>query len=215
VFQGVSEAGMKPLAQNNMKQIILAMHNFDATYGALPAGYADKSGKPGLSWRVALLPFIESDALFRQFKLEEPWDSDHNKQLINQMPAIYAPPRTPTGGFTFYRGFTGPNTWLPPQQQLGQPGRALLGVKLFTIPDGTSNTILVAEAYDPVIWTKPEELPFDSHSAPPLGGVFASGFYVGMGDGQAKFVRKGIDPKMLASAINTSDGGIVRLDDGP
>jgi hypothetical protein len=200
-------------SQNNLKQIILAMHNFNATFGGLPAGYADKTGKPGLSWRVALLPFLEHEALYRQFKLDEPWDSAHNKQFILQMPPLYAPAqKTNTNGYTFYRGFTGPNTWLTPQRQ-GRPGQELLGVRLEHIPDGTSNTILVAEAYDPVIWTKPDELEFAPGKVPPLGGVYAGGFYVGMADGQVKFVRKGIDPKTLASAIDIRDGGVVRLDD--
>ncbi len=58
--------------------------------GAFPtAAILDKNGKPLLSWRVALLPYIEQDALYRQFKLDEPWDSEHNKKLIAQMPKIY------------------------------------------------------------------------------------------------------------------------------
>jgi hypothetical protein len=214
VFSGVPGGIISSDSQNNLKQILLAMHNFNDTYGALPAGYADRTGKPGLSWRVALLPFLEDAALFRQFKLDEPWDSENNKRLIGQMPALYAPSqRTGTNGYTFYRGFTGANTWLPPQQQPGRPGQALLGVKLQLIPDGTSNTILVAEAYDPVIWTKPDELEFAPGKLPQLGGVYAGGFYVGMGDGTVKFVRKGIDPKILASAIDIRDGGVVHLGD--
>jgi hypothetical protein len=212
VFSTISEAPMRAVTQSNLSQIGLAMHSFNDTYGALPAGYADKTGKPGLSWRVALLPFIEQDDLFRQFKLDEPWDSDNNKRLIAQMPAVYAPPKTNTNGYTFLRGFTGPNTWLPPQQQTGRPHQPLLGVKLTAIPDGASNTILVAEAYDPVIWTKPDELEFVPNQVPKLGGVFASGFHVLKADATVKFVRNGIDPKVLASAIQTNDGGIVNLD---
>src|SRR5262245_11036025 len=67
---------------NNLKQIGLALHNYHDTYGKLPpAAICDKAGKPLLSWRVAILPFIEQNALYKQFKLDEPWDSEHNKKL--------------------------------------------------------------------------------------------------------------------------------------
>jgi hypothetical protein len=211
VFGSTTEAPMRALAENDLKQILLALVNFHDTQGALPAGYADKTGKPGLSWRVAILPYIEQDALYKQFKLDEPWDSEHNKAFITKMPAQFAPPRTNTNGYTFYRGFTGPGTWLPPQQQSARPG-PLFGVKLSQITDGTSNTILVVEAYDPVIWTKPDELVFDPNNLPKLGGVFVSGMHVGLADGSLKFLRKGVSPKTLASAIQINDGGIVNFD---
>src|SRR5205823_10918869 len=48
-----------------------------------------KQGKPLLSWRVHLLPFLEQDNLYKQFHLDEPWDSEHNKKLIARMPPVY------------------------------------------------------------------------------------------------------------------------------
>jgi hypothetical protein len=38
-----------------------------------------------LSWRVKLLPYLEQDHLYRQFKLNEPWDSPHNQALLKEM----------------------------------------------------------------------------------------------------------------------------------
>lgn len=206
-------AAMRAEAQGNVKQIVLGLQLYHDAYQTLPGGYADKGGKPGLSWRVAILPFIEQGALFEQFKLDEPWDSPANKALIPKMPKVFAPPRTETNGYTFVRGFTGPGTWLPPQSQTGQAGQPLRGVSFSSIPDGTTNTILVAEAYEPVIWTKPDEVPFTPGSAPRLGGVFASGFVAGLADGSVQFVRPSISPKALASAIQVNDGGIVNWDE--
>ncbi len=79
---------------NNLKQIGLAMHNYESTFGTFPPAYiADKAtGKPLLSWRVAILPFLEQDALYKQFHLDEPWDSAHNKTLIARMPPVYRSP---------------------------------------------------------------------------------------------------------------------------
>ncbi len=77
---------------NDMKQIALAMHNYHSTFGTFPASAAicDKDGKPLLSWRVAILPFIEQKALFDKFHLDEPWDSEHNLKLAKEvLPGVY------------------------------------------------------------------------------------------------------------------------------
>src|ERR1019366_9457140 len=49
--------------KNNLMQMGVAMHNFASTYdSAIPqaAAYQDENGKPLLSWRVALLPYLEN-----------------------------------------------------------------------------------------------------------------------------------------------------------
>jgi hypothetical protein len=214
LFSATTEAPFRVASAEQIKQILLAMQMFSTDHGgALPGGFADKTGKPGLSWRVALLPYLDSKNLFDLFKLDEPWDSPNNRKLIDKMPKIYAPPRQDLFGYTFYRGFTGPNAWLPPRT--GKPGEQLFGVKLVEIRDGVSNTILVAEAADAVIWTKPDEVLFTRGAAPKLGGgVFSSGFNAGMADfNSVKFVRPNIvDAKSIANAIDINDGGIVNLD---
>src|SRR5262249_50595397 len=59
---------------NNLKQIGVAFHNYLSNHGAFPASAIyGKDGKPLLSWRVALLPYLEQEALYREFKLDEPW----------------------------------------------------------------------------------------------------------------------------------------------
>ena len=210
-FNGPTEAPMRTVALENMKQIGLALTIFQTDNGALPAGYADPTGQPGLSWRVALLPYLDQDPLYRQFKLNEPWDSPNNKLLIARMPKMYSPPNQNTRGYTFCRGFTGPNTWLPPQT--GRAGQMLLGVKTFQISGGLSNTILVAEAAEAVIWTKPDEVPFAPNAAPKLGGVFRSGFAVLMADGSTKFVRNTVSPAALADAIQINSSKHASLDE--
>ncbi len=206
-------AGVRIAAEKNMQQIAIALQNYESNNGALPAGYADKTGKAGLSWRVAILPYLEQDNLFKLFKLDEPWNSEHNKKLIDKMPKQFAPPSQSTYGYTFARAFTGPGTWLPPQAQPGTPGQALKGAKIVQFTDGTTTTFLVVEAGEAVIWTNPEEIPFDpKQPLPKLGGVFESGMVAGMADGSAKFVRKGADPKAIVGAIQINDGSIVNLD---
>jgi hypothetical protein len=94
--QKVREAAERSKSSSNLKQIILALHNYNDAYGGkLPAhAIYSKDGKtPLLSWRVAILPYIEQDNLYRQFHLDEPWDSEHNKT-----PASRVSSAAPAGG---------------------------------------------------------------------------------------------------------------------
>lgn len=191
-------------AENNLKQIALAWHNYEAANTNLPSNEQDAKGKALLSWRVQILPYIEEDHLYRQFKLDEPWDSEHNKKLIDKMPKLYAPIRVKAdAGMTFYQTFTGKNALLKPGQK----------ATLAAIPDGTSNTFLVVEAAKPVIWTKPDDLPFDGKQVPGLGGMFDGKFHAAMCDGFVIRCKKGVDADVLRRLIDPADGGVVNTED--
>jgi hypothetical protein len=192
---------------NNFKQLALAMHNFHDVYGHCPFPGYDKKGQIAenfdaakLSWRVALLPYIEEDNLFRQFKLNEPWDSEHNKKLIPLMPKIYAARKEVNlkEGHTFVQIFQGPDAL--------KPRSSLIGVT-----DGTSNTIFFAEAGEGVIWTKPDDMKFDvNKELPKLGGNFDGDFIVAMGDGSVRFVtRKKVSDATLKLLIQPADGNVI------
>ena len=86
-------ASARARSQNNLKQIGLALHNYHDIYGVLPAAaIVDKKGKPLLSWRVAILPYVEQDNLYKQFRLDEPWDSPHNLALAKMRVKVYELP---------------------------------------------------------------------------------------------------------------------------
>ena len=73
-------------------------------------------GSRFLSWRVALLPYLDMAAgriqhpLYDKFHLDEPWDSPHNKTLLGEIPAVYAPVvrKGEPKGSTYYQVFFGP-----------------------------------------------------------------------------------------------------------
>jgi len=187
---------------NNLKQIGLAFHNFHDAIGGFPGDITDKNGKAILSWRVAILPYIEEDKLYKQFKLDEPWDSEHNKALIEKMPKVYAPVRGKAkAGETYYQVFTGEKALF---------GGKVKNPKLLSITDGTSNTGMVFEAGEPVVWTKPADLPFDEKKAlPKLGGLFDGDFHVCMCDGSVRRLRKDADEKELKKLIMPNDGQVI------
>ncbi len=101
---------------NNLKQIALAVINYSDTNGGIMPTNVVANDKPLLSWRVQILPYIEQDGLYKEFKLDEAWDSDHNKKLIAKMPKIYAPVRggKKDAGLTYYQAFSGSHGWLRP-----------------------------------------------------------------------------------------------------
>jgi hypothetical protein len=197
-------------SQNNLKQIGLAAQNYHDTFDKLPVDILDKEGKPLLSWRVAILPFVEEAALYQKFKLDEPWDSKNNKALIEKMPKLFAPVRVKAkAGETFYQNFSGPKTLFDPK------------AKPFTLAmisnlNGTSNTGMVFEVGEPVIWTKPGGLPFDEKKAlPKLGGLFDGDFYILFCDGSVRRFKKYADEKELKKIImpgNTDPIDYKKLD---
>jgi hypothetical protein len=200
-------AAARQSSNGNLRQIGVAMHNVHDTYNSFPAGIYDKTGKVGLSWRVAILPFIEQENLYRQFHLDEPWDSDHNKTLIPMMPKTFDA-GSGSKSYTFYRSFT-----MPPPGKSGQAKQLVPGLRLTGISDGSSNTFMVAEAGEAVIWTKPDELVYSPNGpAPKLGGVFADGFNVTMCDGSVKwFTKSALTDAELKALITANGGEIVNI----
>jgi hypothetical protein len=131
------------LAQNYLRQIALGVHIFHDSQNRFPfPGVSGPKGqpraaapnaKPNLSWRVAILPYVEQQDLYDQFHMDEPWDSEHNKKLIPRMPKIYATDASDASqGQTHLRVFDSPGTF----------GAAR---SFSEIPDGTSNTIIIVE----------------------------------------------------------------------
>jgi len=161
----------------NLKQIGFAVHQYDNNHQRFPAAaIRDESGKPLLSWRVALLPCLGEGELYNQFRVDEPWDSDHNIKLVRQMPNVYLVPGRENEGKTSIMMFTGEGT------PFGGPE----GPKGSDMPDGISQTIMcvVTGADKAVRWTKPEDLRF--HANNPLatmgeipGRPSQGGFQVG------------------------------------
>lgn len=124
-----------------------------------------KDGQPLLSWRVALLPYLGEQKLYDQFHLDEPWDSPHNRAMIPRIPKIYKPTwGTECGPHeTIYRVFVGNGSAF----DCG----ASVSLRDMKEADGTQRTLLVAEATQGVVWTKPEELSYDANEPLPELGV--------------------------------------------
>jgi hypothetical protein len=191
---------------NRLHQILLALHNYHDTNGHFPAAATyDKEKRPLLSWRVQLLPFLGETDLYKQFHLDEPWDSDHNKKLIEKMPKVFdstADPKLAAAGKTTFLAPRGAATMFPDKR----------GVRIAEVTDGTSNTIFVVDADDAhaVPWTKPEDLTYDPEEpSKGLSSRFGEGFLVGFVDGSIHFLPKKLPGETLRGLFTRNGGEVV------
>jgi hypothetical protein len=174
---------------SNLRQIGLAMANCELQRNRLlaPASVA-ADGRPLLSWRVHLLPYLAQETLYRQFHLDEAWDSPHNKTLIARMPPVYRSPALRAGpGMTNYLLPVGPGAlYASIKDQPATRGG----------DEGLSHKVMCVEvdAARAVTWTKPDDWSFDpQHPLAGLGHAFPDGFHVGMTDGSTRFLSSAID----------------------
>lgn len=202
---------------NDLKSIGLAMLNFESANGFLPASIVDKEGKTLLSWRVAILPYLDQQELFDKFHLDEPWDSPHNLEVaIKAAPAVYCHdnregqtsylrPSYVGSDAAFMRGETNPI-----EKNFG--GRRVYlqpGDKFLDIRDGTANSILIAEVAPEhaVFWTKPDDWEVDLED--PLAKLRTEGrhtFAAGFHDGSARSIAINIDAEILKRLITKAGG---------
>ena len=193
----------------NMGTIAAAMRKYAQANQTLPPAYkADKDGKPLLSWRVLLLPYLQGgDIIYRQFHLDEPWDSEHNKKLMACMPAVYRSPKSKVSG-------EGKTNYLTPRGEKSLfPGAK--GVSPGDIPDGAANTIMLVEACDEsaVPWTKPDD--FEYSDADPMGkllGMWPDGFLAVLADDTIMFLKtSATNAEGLVGAFTRNGGENVRV----
>lgn len=203
--QASREAARRTSAMNNLRQIVIAFHNYHDSHRQFPSrGEAKAGAKSQLSWRVHVLPYLEQAPLYEQFHLDEPWDSDHNKTLIAKMPAIYrVPGQAADATKTNYQVLVGKGTIYEKPE----------GVGIRDILDGTSNTILVVETNNEqaVIWTKPEDLEVDPEK--PFAGLLGlrpGGFQAAFADGAVRFISQNLDLATLRALFTKAGGEAVR-----
>jgi hypothetical protein len=219
-FLGGFGGGNRIASTNNLKNIGLAMHSFHDVHKRLPnhAILHPKTGQPILSWRVALLPYLDQGPLYNQIKRDEPWNSPHNMKFATQMPNFYLLPGKPNDGRTYYQVFKSmPGSIesafpqrIPPQPPFGEGGPMTLA----GMQDGSSNTILVVESASSVNWMAPDEIMFQSGPAGfpsmRLGNHWGDNtFLAGMGDGTVRRFMRTITTNDMQALITARGGEAV------
>ncbi len=194
---------------NNLKQIALAFHNYHETFGAFPPAYiADASGKPIHSWRVLILPFLESSNLYSRYSFAEPWDGPNNIKLLDEMPSVFAcsswHQKTSDTSLTSYAIVAGPGTAFP----------GATATKFADVTDGPSDTLLIVEVSNVDIpWTAPRDLDARAMSLrvndPKKSGLSShhpGGAQVALVDGSCAFMWSSIAPGDLKALVTIAGG---------
>ncbi len=180
------------VSADRVKALVLAMHNFHDVHATFPPGrdvpsewFDPSTGVPYLSWRVHLLPYLGYGNLYNQFHLDEPWDSPHNIQLLDEMPEdLRSRGLAPGGTLSAFKLITAEEAY--DVHYLNSPYPQLSGPQIRDIVDGTDSTIAIVELTPDkaVPWTQWNEVEFNA--ADPLDGIGPipeDGLRVGMTDG--------------------------------
>ena len=134
---------------NNLKQIALALRNYEEVYKALPPEYTvDARGRPLQSWRTLILPYLEQGELYRTIDLSKPWDDPVNARARETVVPVYqCPAAEGLANRTTYLAVAGPHGCF----QHGKPRR------LAEITDDHELTLMLFEAgeKDAVPWMAP------------------------------------------------------------
>lgn len=183
----------------SLRQLALGMHNFHDVNRAFPAvATYDANQYKLLSWRVHLLPYLDQHDLFSQFHLDEPWDSPHNKSLVEMMPKVFAggSEELLESGKTVFLAPVGEDT------VFGSPN----SVRIQDIRDGTSNTVMIVSVKPryAVEWTRPNDWELDGDAFEKLTGEVGQGFMFASCDGSVHRVDRTLTIEELRAWLTKS-----------
>ena len=230
-FSAVNDArgaALRMYCAGRMNQLSCAFYSYHETHGSFPPAYTvDENGKPLHSWRVLLLPFMEHKELYEKIRLDEPWDSEYNRQFHEISLGIYQCPAS-ARSITIpslirnvllknrelfrmancdYSVIVGEETIFPGTQP----------VTLNDITDGPENTILIVERLVPVCWMDPNnEIRFETAcegvNKHPLGigSEHRSVVNVGMAHGHYRYIDEGI--KNIKPLLTKSAGDEIEAE---
>ena len=205
----------RAMCTNNLKQIGLALYNYQSAFGVFPPAYiADETGKPAHSWRVLILPYLEEQELYDEYDFSEPWDGPHNSKLLAKMPRMFSCPSrdrnaTRRPSRTSYVAVTGPGTMFPGSDS----------IRLDQVTDGPPRTITVVESLSVEIpWTKPDDLDIRTMSLqlndkqnPGISSDHPGGAQVLFANGSSRFLKASIQSDLLMALVTIAGDESIPL----
>jgi hypothetical protein len=207
VVDAAMESAHRDVRMTRFRQLALAMHNYESAEKHLPASAAIRSpdGKPLLSWRVAILPFLDGGMdRYKQFHLDEPWDSPHNRTLIERMPGVFSDPDRKVAnlnreGKTTYVVPVAPETMFDQTKEYN----------FNDVTDGTSRTIMLVEVEPShaVVWTRPED--WNVNVQEPMRELKRKdrkGFIAAFADGHIEVIRLDVEWQKVRGLLTKSGG---------
>jgi hypothetical protein len=203
-----SESGRILQCQQNLRAIGQAMKEYHHAFGRFPPAYLpDRNGRPAHSWRVLLLPYLDHEKTYKQYRFDEPWNSAHNWKLLSESGAaslFHCPADSEKREQTSYVMIVGSGT-------ISDGPR---GVRLKDITDGSGYTIMVVEmAVSDIHWAEPRDLKAEDMSyqindtkGRGIRSGHAEGAYVLYCDGAVGILSTSEKPEIV-KALTTIAGG--------
>jgi prepilin-type N-terminal cleavage/methylation domain-containing protein/prepilin-type processing-associated H-X9-DG protein len=233
----VRESAARMQCSNNLKQLMLALHNYEANNRSavypstgksdapaeqwLPPGCSGPGATPEerRSWMVALLPYLEQEALFKQFNVEKGYAGNlpAARTWVKTFLCPQANVELSGDPVTCYIAMSGLGLDAA-TRPAGAAGNGFMGydrrTSLAAIPDGTANTIALTETrFELGPWARggtsnlrgfdPANVQFGAHP---------NGMHAAMADGSVRWINSSIEPRKLADAITIAGGETVYLD---
>jgi hypothetical protein len=210
---------------NNVKQIVLSMHNYHDAHGQFPPAFIEgPDGKPWHSWRVLLLPYLEAKDTFDAYRFDEPWNGPHNIKLLDRMPPVYSDPIYGQNKEhdTHYVAITGDGLAF---SEIGgsfggggfDPSKPHGGRTIAQFTDGTSRTLLIGPVSpkEKIPWLKPQDIEVGARPRPLGKAGFATPYNIETlghsgpfcsADGVAYMISERIDPSDFGALLTIAGG---------
>lgn len=188
-------------AVNRMKQVGLALHNYESAYKRFPAAVQTMTNGVQRSWRATVSPFFGSSNVWNKYKQEQAWDSPANRALLAEIPQAFQAEDADAGQTDIF--------------VLNGSGAIFHGGEYTSwgkITDGSSNTIWLVQLPKTVPWTKPEDVPFDIQRQLSFD-IPKTGLIVATADGGVHQLPPDVDIDELKKAITSRGGEITSLFD--
>jgi hypothetical protein len=209
-IKSVRELSAKSQSINNLRQIGLAVHNYESSFKKLPPGTLfDAQGRALHGWQTMILPYLEHEKIFNQINRNLPWHHPENRLPFQRFVPAYMNPgadqQTSPEGYALSHYAGNVHVW-----------RTDVPLQLQTdFPDGASNTILAGEAQanfkpwgHPANWrdpglginTTPDGFGNPRHGAAvnALSRRFEDeGAHFVMGDASVRFISDKVSPEIL------------------
>jgi predicted nucleic acid-binding Zn ribbon protein len=178
------EPARRSQCKNNLKQIALALHNYEADYHALPpACTVDGDGKPLHSWRTLILPYLDQRHLYEMIDLAKPWNDAANAEARKTTVSVYhCPSDAGPLNHTGYLASVGPNACF----------RSTEPRLLSEISDGLAETLMVIEVPSErsVPWMSPDDADelLVLNIGPDAKTAHTGGMHAALCDGSVRFL---------------------------
>ena len=192
----------------NMAKLGRALNAYADGYAGYPVTKAPgAAANPPMSWRVAILPLLGYEKLFKQYRPTEPWNSTANKQLLAQIPAEYQSPE---------RRDVKTNYLVPLGIEAAFGCGRRLNAGMFE--DGPDYTLILVEVDDAqaVEWTSPDDLVVQRAPGATfrfrLGSLRGDGFFAVVGNGGVCRIKPDADDLALKAlfTVSGSDNDLIK-----